>query len=246
MITNRLDMYRHGLAANTTSPVRNRITRFDDVDDDHIRTLVGDDLFRDMPCPTDLLIQIAHINKLRVLAANANGSRRQQASIQALSQDIFKAVASFDPGNWKESYALPEAPSIPLLASVYKTAVVMYGALSLSSSASVSWASYFSPGPACNIMHARNLSDFMNQLRELWSLCEYRAALCWPLVVAGVALANGPFEDQVFVSDCVQQIWLDPIAYCGPSLCLHKLRIFWHSGRTEWEDCFDEPIPPIP
>ncbi|KAJ3490519.1 hypothetical protein NLG97_g5765 [Lecanicillium saksenae] len=236
-------VFVHGLAANTTSPAHKQISGFTKLADDDIRVIVGNAMFIDMPCPTDLFLEMVHITRLRVLV---DSGTILTAHIKTIASKIFDRIDDFEPESWTESYKLSTAPVITNIARAYKAAVMMYGILTLPASAYVSWSAARGVLRPYRQLLVTQRSDLLAHARKTWSVLSSQSALCWPLIVAGVALANGPLEDQEFVSTCLRTIWLHPNAYCGPIVCLDKLHALWQSGKTGWEDCFDEPVPPIP
>ncbi|OAA63786.1 endothiapepsin precursor [Cordyceps fumosorosea ARSEF 2679] len=80
-------------------------------------------------------------------------------------------------------------------------------------------------------------------LREVCGTIDYedRVALRWPAVVAGVALAEGGEDDRALVVEILTSM-KSQLPNWGALWCLDKLKVFWESGKTEWEDCFDEPV----
>lgn len=67
-------------------------------------------------------------------------------------------------------------------------------------------------------------------------------SLAWPLAVIGATLTQeSDVAERAFVEKTLTTISTHRDAYYGPTLALEKLRAFWASGKTGWEDCFDEP-----
>lgn len=147
-------------------------------------------------------------------------------------------------------YKLFASPVVASIAHTYKTAVLLYGIMTLPPSAFVSWFASKKGNHNTSLSYRRLLTAHRNELlahaRTAWTLLRSQSALCWPLIVAGVALVHGPPEDQAFVASSIRTIWLHPNAYCGPIVCLDKIQALWLSGKTGWEYCFDEPVPPVP
>lgn len=200
-------------------------------------------MFIDNPCPTDLFLEVIHITRLRVLVAEG---ARLQTIVQPLADDILGRIQSFDPDNWKEAFQLPDAPIIPLMARAFKTAAMLYGILTLPAYTVLSWtAAVGIPGSYQKLVLLYR-TQLLAQARAAWTILKSRSAMGWPLIVAGVALADNWLpEDREFVIACITEIWMHPNAYCGPRIVLGKLKVFWESGKTGWEDCFDEPISPV-
>ncbi|KAJ2956182.1 hypothetical protein NQ176_g11339 [Zarea fungicola] len=102
--------------------------------------------------------------------------------------------------------------------------------------------------------------DLLDTITQVLPLVEKRpSGLTWPLAVLGVSLtsasdgddtgmdvdmdmeADTNSADREFVAKTLYDISLHRDAYYGPVLCRSKLRAFWASGKTGWEDCYDEP-----
>lgn len=130
-----LNLTRHGLAANPTSP-RAQVEGFSKISDSDLRVILGHGMFIDMSCPTDLFIQMVHITRLRVQIEN---NALQPNAIQTIADAIFNRIDDFDPDNWTESYKLSDTPVVPSIAHTYKLAVALYGILSLPLPVFIRW-----------------------------------------------------------------------------------------------------------
>lgn len=86
-------------------------------------------------------------------------------------------------------------------------------------------------------------SELLQILRQVVPFSKYPPALSWSLLVAGVVGVDGHSADREFVDGAIYDIWKFPLSNYGPVQCLYKLRVFWESGKREWEDCFYEPTP---
>ncbi len=84
-----LIMYSHGLATNTTSLARMQVSGFASLTDGDIRAIVGSSMFIDMPCPTDLFLELVHITRLRVLVAERS---ILPGHTQAIADTIYGAA----------------------------------------------------------------------------------------------------------------------------------------------------------
>ncbi|OAA63096.1 Zn(2)-C6 fungal-type DNA-binding domain protein [Cordyceps fumosorosea ARSEF 2679] len=84
--------------------------------------------------------------------------------------------------------------------------------------------------------------DILALMREILPLIPQRpTSLAWPLAVVGVTLSGeGDAPEREFVAQTLHRISTHRDAYYGPTLCLSKLRRFWASRKTGWEDCYDE------
>ncbi|KAF1735800.1 putative transcriptional regulatory protein [Beauveria bassiana] len=84
--------------------------------------------------------------------------------------------------------------------------------------------------------------EILSLIREVLPLIAERpTSLAWPLAVVGVTLTGqGDVAERDFVTQTLRRISTHRDAYYGPTLCLGKLHKFWASGKTGWEDCYDE------
>lgn len=94
------------------------------------------------------------------------------------------------------------------------------------------------PPPSIESLRA----EILALVREILPLIPKRpTSLAWPLAVVGVTLTgDDDAAAREFVTQTLRQISTHRDAYYGPTLALNKLRKFWASGKTDWEDCYDE------
>lgn len=251
--------------ANTTSPADDQIHGFMDWSTPEICTVYTTTMYSEMPCPTHLFLDIIRINRLRT---QATAGVSYKDVIYSHARDIFASIESFSPENWTEPYSVPEKPEMTLVANIFKTAVALYGILSLppppppppprsrslpppTSTTGVSvpvvsdgaWPQH--PKPPTMLSCEKSRLAFRQKLmREVCEATENKAIkiyLAWPLAVLGAALFDGSASDRTTVEQCLLKIRVPPQTYCGPTTSLTKLRAFWTSGKRGWEDCFDEP-----
>ncbi|KAK8150214.1 hypothetical protein G3M48_003509 [Beauveria asiatica] len=99
---------------------------------------------------------------------------------------------------------------------------------------------YVDPAPAPSTDTLR--VEILTLIREVLPLIAERpTSLAWPLAVVGVTLTSqGDAAERDFVTQTLRRISTHRDAYYGPTLCLDKLHKFWASGKTGWEDCYDE------
>lgn len=235
--------------ANTTSPAANQIRGFTDWTTAEIRTVYPTTMYSEMPCPTHLFLNIRQINQLRVQAA---GRASYRDVIWPTAREVFADIERFDPENWTEPYTVPKKPGMDIVARIFKTAVALYGMLVIPPPASTDAPSRDGGlSPQCEkttpaSYEKLKMSFRMRLLRLVCTAMETRPVklyLAWPLAVLGVALADGQATEREMVEDYLQKISRAPQTYCGPTTSLVKLRAFWASGKTQWEQCFDEPCP---
>ncbi|KAJ6779572.1 hypothetical protein PWT90_09533 [Aphanocladium album] len=161
----------------------------------------------------------------------------------------FDAIGAFDADEWARSSSFEEDSPASVFARIFQVAVRLYGILSLPPSAIDSWAIASSHPrlPRLSVYDSVLVSHRRKLLQQLYP---YRGTfsnkrdMTWPLVVVGASLTgDGQVEDRSFVAESLLDIWRNPLARCSPLLCLEKLRLFWASGKTAWDDCFYETTP---
>ncbi|OAQ96194.1 hypothetical protein LLEC1_03076 [Akanthomyces lecanii] len=236
------------IAANSTSPSDQQIRGFEAYTDKDVEFLFSRDVNPDLPCPAPLFVVLKNLNQLRGRIADDNCPK---ALLERTVRDLFDRVSAFNHDRWAETIAFEAGDLAATMSRIFQVAVRLYGILSLPHSAIVYWAVATRyprlPGASIydsvRIAHRRELLDllypFRGRFRSLLSLA-------WPVTVAGVSLGgDGSAEDCRFIAEALLGMWKSPLSRVGPILCLEKLRVFWDSGKTVWDDCFDEPVPPL-
>lgn len=232
--------YSTAAVANTTSPASDQMQELDRFTPDELSNYYSIQLYGEMPCPTELFLEMLRITKLRRLAIT--GVSYFDAIAPSLD-DLLIRIGAFVPETWSEPWGVPEQPEFVLMARVFKCSVALYANLSLppppsqsAPEALESWA-----------MRKISLRDELIQLmRESLAILQSKAALSWPVAVAGVAVADGSDEDKELVLSTFKSRDKTPTdTFYVPKFYIDKLRGFWASGRLGWEDCWDEPFPPM-
>lgn len=78
--------------------------------------------------------------------------------------------------------------------------------------------------------------------KDALPLAPAKEGLMWPVAVLGVAFSNHEEEEQQTLREYVGRMrWL-PGSDGGAFHLLEKLDTFWASGKTGWDQCYDEPI----
>ncbi|KAG5981821.1 hypothetical protein E4U54_006583 [Claviceps lovelessii] len=236
--------------ANTTSPANDQIRGFTDWTTPEICTVYSTTMYSEMPCPTHLFLNIIQINRLRAQAASGVSYRDV---IYGSAREIFASIDRFSPENWTEPYTFPENPGLTLIARIFKTAVTLYGILSLPPPP-LSMETPSFDGLLLHHYEAPIVSSYeksrlafrdklMREVCEAMSTKPVKIYLSWPLAVLGVALCDGPESSRMIVEQYLMKLRLVPQTYCGPTTTLMMLKAFWASGKRGWEDCFYESIP---
>lgn len=246
---------RFGTPLNTTSPANQQVEGFGKLTTESLKQGFDLALEPNLPCPTDFLITIVRITSLRGIVARAGGSyeteQKRLPPAEKTSQqvmDMFNAMKVFDIHEWAKNQVAQYPDVTPALVKLFVVAIRLYGILTLPRSAILPWATseaaLYPTIPGLDIhpsVRAWHRKELLAQLRVMWETVTYKCGLAWPLIVVGVAAAEGSAEDRAFIDECLFSIWKQPHTAAGFISSLEKLRVFWESGRTEWEDCFDEP-----
>lgn len=232
---------------NTTMPSKKAFTEYDNYTDDEIKTILNFEFDEEIPCPLDIRLVIIHATRLRhKLATTTDYLSKSTKTIHG----FFDTLTEFDIKAWAgNDNPLGEA-SAQDMGELYRLAAWQYAVLTLPSSATRARAQndelrriQTENSKLQDLSQTSRKSELMQKIRTTFVKAEYPVAFKWPLLVAGVAAADGPTEDQAFVEECLQTLLDHPLSDGGLFLCLQRMRDFWESGKTAWEDCFHEPVP---
>lgn len=242
-----------GIFANTTCPATKQITGFDDYNDDQLHEVYTCMIWVDVPCPPGLFLAIHHASQLRRQIATGRG--RSAAELERATHAALDEINDFDPDSWVaklnheiERGEVDEEEVAPAVARAYQAAALAYAVMTLPVKAVVSWAHRALPehkDGTYEELRASLRAELLRQLRHAFDTTTNELAMGWPLAVLGVASGGrGPEREveQAFVSERLYTMWLSPVGTALPFLLLKKLRPFWEQGRTEWDDCYDEPV----
>lgn len=231
---------------STTTPARMLITDYNHFADQEMRAILLGEYDCDLPAPLDLRMAIFHINRLRHQAT----MKPPIVALTALVHRQLDEIEAADVDDWSAQNPVYGLEHSLALSRIFQIAIRLFALLTLPRLATSSWAGAatqqaraadLDPWNARRIAHR---SDLLARMRKLFPELHYPPNLRWPMVVAGVALAcDGATEDREFVSQSLRAIWEQPVVACGPMRCRELLHRFWKSGKTEWEDCFSEPVP---
>ncbi|TQV95489.1 DUF300 domain-containing protein [Cordyceps javanica] len=246
---------------NTHCPADQQIKGTDDFTDEEIRTLIDFDPSKVEPCPVEFHLARVRITRLRVALAGPR-SPPEHAVVDAKVKAILDMLWNADLDGWvrdqygDKSEALQDKARS--LAPIYAVAIRLYGILTLPPSAVSAWAGSTAEarrrypavpggggggGGVYEGLRRGHRDELLQMLREGWATITRKMWLAWPLTVVGVAVADDHAANRVFVDRCLLAIWRMPDVSNSSITALEKLRVFWLSGKTGWEDCFDEPIP---
>ncbi|KAJ6783655.1 hypothetical protein PWT90_10829 [Aphanocladium album] len=224
--------HRNAIIVNTTSPASNQIMPVYEFRHDEIEAVFSLRFYSELPCPTVLFLCMHRITKLRMRLADGEPA----AEIQPLAEIILDKVEAFDSQTWSEPYGVPENTVFRTLARAYQAAVRLYAIMTMPPCLSVVTGEMYRKEPA--------REELMGLIREVLPQLESKVTLHWCLPVAGVALADGPVEDQEFLEYIFMGLKQE-VEFYLPFHIRDTLKAFWASGLTGWEDCWTEPYPPL-
>ncbi|XWW95930.1 hypothetical protein V2A60_003899 [Cordyceps javanica] len=240
-------MVLQAIVSNATSPVAQQIKGHGGYTDEEIKTVLTDEEST-RPFPVDLVVVVKHITDIRVQATFQTGNLR---ALQHRMQLVLQRIDMFDPDAWAKELEYYSEDATSAIGQIFQIATRLYGILALPVSVTApalaaaypGVASASGPGSAYDSLRVSQRTQLVECLRDTWPLMPQISNMSWPLLVAGVALADGSWEDRDFVADCMDRIWKQPMGDISPLMGLEKLQQFWKSGKRGWEDCFDEPVP---
>lgn len=182
-------------------------------------------------CPLPLFAEIIKINHLRMRATRYNATRAEGLSQEAY--EILERVYGFLPEQWAKSKPSSQE-DWTLIGNVYQAAVALYCILSLQS---------LSVLPATSVLRARcNTHGQLLRvlLNEGLSSPKMKRFMIWPLVLLGVEAVHGGAAMRAFVAKQLPELSRDIGTYV-PLTAKRVLELFWNSGETRWDACFDRP-----
>ena len=241
------NFYSQAILSNTLTPTTQQITGHLGYSDDDIKTVL-DDEDSTRPFPVDLVVIARHITEVRV---QATSHTRKRAALQHRMQQLFQEINIFDPDAWAEEVEFFRGDITPAIGKIFQMATRLHGIVALPVSIIApplvamypGMASASGLGSVCDSVRISQRTKLLERLRDTWPSLNDISNMSWPLLVAGVALADGPAEDQEFVARCLDEAWRGPLNDITSLLGLEKMRRFWRSGNRGWEDCFGEPVP---
>lgn len=237
-------MHREAIMFSTTTPAGMQMPTYNKFSNDEMRRILSAEHDCDLPAPLDLRMALFHINRLRYEVATGTPASSLTSQVHRQLADIDEA----DVDGWVKKHPVYGADHTLAIARVFRVAVRLFALLTLPRDATSSWADSATQhvriaGPSSyDGLRLAQYKELMQRLRKLFPKLHYQPNLRWPMIVAGVAAVNESAEDKEFISSSLLTIWQQPIVTCGPMQCREALHRFWRSGKTEWEDCFVEPV----
>ncbi|KAH8879813.1 hypothetical protein GQ53DRAFT_853224 [Thozetella sp. PMI_491] len=181
------------------------------------------------PCPLPLFLEIIHINDLRYRIATAS-SVADRYPYASEAHTIMQCVTVFSPEEWAKRENMGSYPEEWLcLGRLCHSAVLLY---TLSSLRSVL-------GPLATLKtQQRDLLFEQSKAAVLFT--HLSGYILWPLVVAGMQAAEAGPEEREWIDAQLLSMGRR-LGTNSPLLSRAILRKFWKSGKTGWNDCFDQP-----
>ncbi|EGR44840.1 uncharacterized protein TRIREDRAFT_111755 [Trichoderma reesei QM6a] len=225
---------------NTTSPSHAQLVDACNFDVDDVMALYEIGSSPLFYCPAPLFREIFLINRLRLEASTALSSSSDPLSEHSSSSSSCHVLERID------AYSVPPVPQAPgiddqkaqnllFVSLLFKSAVAVFASLTLPCT---SRCPSHKPCAQVHKMHRANLFHLLDTTSEFLPLLDH---ILWPVVVAGTAAATGSVEDRMLVEMYLLNGARDPFTGGCTGSALATMRRFWKSGRTRWDECFDQP-----
>ncbi|KAJ3493241.1 hypothetical protein NLG97_g4854 [Lecanicillium saksenae] len=232
---------------NTTMPPERQFLQYSNYSDAEIKTILEFEFDEEIPCPMHIRLFIIHVTRLRHKIATADAPI---PNLTETTHGLFHNLAKFDLQLWAKGDNPLGEEAAKDMGQLYHLAAWQYAILTLPQSATRSWAQKYELPVAETseidpylVFRYSKRSMLVEKLRKIFPTLLYPVALKWPLLVAGVAIVDNATEDRDFIEQSLETLLSHPLSDGGVFLCLQRMRAFWDSGKTAWEDCFHEPVP---
>lgn len=225
----------YSTVGNTTSPVSRQMVGYLDWTPTEVSTAYGFNMMSGFPCPCALFQLIIRITKLRVRCGSL---LYFPPSLVREVLGVMDDIEEFDPDTWEEVYSFESQPNYVLWGYTFKAAVGLYLCASLPPVLVAK-----AVPPSFESAKRNYVDRLMASISALQLTDDYSVhGLAWPLAVLGVGVADlQPVYrrrvEEMFAPLHESRI-ADPIS---SSLLIKKLRKFWLSGHTAWDECFYSP-----
>ncbi|KAK5991558.1 Phomenoic acid biosynthesis cluster-specific transcriptional regulator-like protein [Cladobotryum mycophilum] len=184
-------------------------------------------------CPGPLFPEIVYINRLR--AERATRATRPKSPQSGICK-VLQRLDDFALDEWLESS--PKSEHFSLVSQIFRAAALVYGSIAVPCTSKKSGDN----GCRCKELKQAYRNNLF-RLIELGPTAGVRSwNIYWPLVVAGVAAHDGTLAEKHIIQEMLSLMTHDPIFGQSPRMASKLLMRFWNSGKTEWDDCFDQPF----
>ena len=167
-----------------------------------------------------------------------------------MTQQVLKEIESFDPVSWAKKNEFATKEITLLIGQIYHAAVRLFATLTLPRAAVLAT---YRRQMSFQKLRASQRRAVVALVKQGLLVVEFSHSLAWPVIVAGVAAGtayhavennhdyNDALATQEFADRFYYKAWMEPISSIANFLILQKLRFYWKSRKTEWDDCFREP-----
>ncbi len=223
--------------ANTTSPASQQIPGPGSLTDDEIRSIYDWTFLSNLPCPDALFLAIIHLTRLRV---QVHSGQITHPALHIQVHDLLQHISTVDLSVWSRA-ASAESDNAPDVAEAFRHATLLYGIVALPRHAVVS--SWAGDGATYTQVRSAQQQVLLVVMRKLAPRVKCRCCITWPLVVAGVAAADGCVPAlRDFVEESLLAMDQEPAEAGVAFPTLQRLRALWWEGRTAaWDDAFPSP-----
>lgn len=154
------------------------------------------------------------------------------------AQLIFDEAAAYRADDWVEICGSMETVrQSRSIFSLFQTAVILYGVLSLSPRNS---------NVQIYSQSRQELRDLlMAKMRNHMQYENAAAHVSWAVSVVAVALWDGSQADKQFIEGLITNERGERGQYYVPTATLKRFRNFWASGKTHWDEMYYEPTAPL-
>ncbi|KAI1120599.1 hypothetical protein F5Y10DRAFT_289518 [Nemania abortiva] len=236
--------------ANTTSPSHDQITDLSHPKNlEFLESAWGNGVphvYIGSICPSSLFTGVILINHLRGLAVQGIDNI-SSLSLSAPSsstpfptdaQTLLNRLLSFSPDAYASLNGTDETRENWLLVGrIYHSATVLFCILSLQS---VSLLPSGDRAKAFSRIMRTHYDRLLLDLKTAYRHAHFKNCFFWALVVAGVYAVRGSAFERAFVADSLVEAVPD-VGNSIPLLARRVLMTFWGSGKTTWDECFDQP-----
>ncbi|KAI5859444.1 fungal-specific transcription factor domain-containing protein [Durotheca rogersii] len=181
-------------------------------------------------CPSPLFVEIIRINHLRARATRCDTATVAKQLTQE-AYEILGRVCGFSPDRWADSKLISRKEWL-LIGNVYQATIALYCLLSLQS------LSVLPNTPTARALCATHGQAFHELLHTGLSSLKMRRFLIWPLTVLGVEAIHSGAAVQAFIAKQLSGMSHD-VGVHAPLAARRVLELFWGSGETCWDACFD-------
>ncbi|OTB18169.1 hypothetical protein K445DRAFT_73332 [Daldinia sp. EC12] len=216
---------------NTTCPASDLLTLGLDLDKaDFLLKQFREEMSPFHMFPLPLFAEVIKINHLRMCATQYTGAKTDELSQEAYT--ILQRVRDFSPEQWADSRRSYE--DWVLIGRIHQAAVVIYHILSLQSASVLPTTSELISSCA---MYGGLLQSLIS---DGLSSPKTTRFMVWPLIVLGVYAVHARSAMRAFVAKQLPELSRD-LGTSVPLTAKHVLELFWGSGGSRWDDCFNRP-----